>query len=379
MTLVTVWRAPGMPALLGAAVLGFVGFALLLPVAPMWAVHNGADDFGAGLVNAVLMACTVLAQLSVGLVLRRLRWPVTLAIGLALLGAPAIAHLVAHDLPAVLLLAALRGLGFGILTVYGVDGIAGLFAQEQRGRAAGAYGLAIAATQFVLTPMSTWLVHHVGYTPVFVFGSAPLLAVPLALTVIHPVPRPPVQRGEFRRVSRGLLRPVGALVVITAGGGAVLTFAPQFGNAATSFAALLALTGPATLARWLIGGFADRFGATRFIAPMLYLGAAGLAVIAVGISYSPALIIVGSLLLGLAYGGLQNLTLVQAFVTAGGQSRGTVSAAWNVGFDSGTGMGALVVGALATSGSFPMAFVVLAGGCAVMAVIWRPTSAKRAS
>jgi hypothetical protein len=73
-----------MPALLGAGVLGFVGLALLLPVAPMRALHNGADDFGAGLVNAVLMACTVLAQLSVGLVLRRLRWPVTLAIGLAL-------------------------------------------------------------------------------------------------------------------------------------------------------------------------------------------------------------------------------------------------------------------------------------------------------
>src|SRR5690349_5599446 len=174
-TRATVWKAPGMPALLGAAVLGFVGFALLLPVAPMWAVHNGADDFGAGLVNAVLMASTVVAQLSVGLVLRRLQWPVTLAIGLALLGAPAIAHLVAHNLPTVLVLAALRGLGFGILTVYGVDGIAGLFGQEQRGRAAGAYGLAIAAPQFVLTPLATWIVHQVGYTPVFVLATVPLL------------------------------------------------------------------------------------------------------------------------------------------------------------------------------------------------------------
>jgi MFS family permease len=366
-----------MPALLGAVVLGFVGFALLLPVAPMWAVHNGADDFGAGLVNAVLMACTVLAQLSVGLVLRRVGWPVTLAIGLVLLGAPAIAHLAAHNLPTVLLLAALRGLGFGILTVYGVDGIAGLFTQEQRGRAAGAYGLAIAAPQFVLTPLATWLVHQVGYTPVFVLATAPLLAVPLALRFIHPVPRPPAHRGEFRTVSRALVGPIGALVVITAAGGAVLTFAPQFGNAATAFATLLALTGPATLGRWLIGGVADRFGADRFIAPMLYLGAAGLAAIAAGIVYRPALIVLGALLLGLAYGGLQNLTLVQALATTGGQSRGAVSAAWNIGFDGGTGLGALVVGALATSGSFPMAFAVLAGACVAMAFSWRATGRVR--
>ncbi|WP_342744300.1 MFS transporter [Mycobacterium aquaticum] len=373
MTQTTVWRAPGMPALLGAAVLGFVGFALLLPVAPMWAVHNGADDFGAGSVNAVLMACTVLAQLSVGLVLRRLRWPVTLAIGLALLGAPAIAHLSAHNLPTVLLLAALRGLGFGILTVYGVDGIAGLFGQEQRGRAAGAYGLAIAAPQFVLTPVATWLVHHVGYAPVFVLATAPLLGVPLALMFIHPVPRPPTQRGEFRRVSRRLVGPIGALVAITAAGGAVITFAPQFGDTTTAFATLLALTGPATLGRWLIGGPADRFGAHRFIAPMLGLGVAGLAAIAAGILYSPVLIVAGALLLGLAYGALQNLTLVQALAASGGQSRGAVSAAWNIGFDGGTGLGALVAGALATSGSFPVAFAVLAAACAVMALVWSAT------
>jgi hypothetical protein len=47
------------------------------------------------------------------------------------------------------------------------------------------------------------------------------------------------------------------------------------------------------------------------------------------------------------------------------------------GFDGGTGLGALVTGALATSGSFPMVFAVLAAGCAVMALVWSSTGAER--
>lgn len=60
-----------MPALLACAAMGFAGFSLLLPVAPMWAVRIGADNLGAGVVNGLLMLCTVIAQLLVGRLLRR--------------------------------------------------------------------------------------------------------------------------------------------------------------------------------------------------------------------------------------------------------------------------------------------------------------------
>ena len=58
-----------MPWLLSSATLWFAGFALLLPVAPLWVIHGGSDDLGAGLVTGVMMACTVLAQLSMRRVL----------------------------------------------------------------------------------------------------------------------------------------------------------------------------------------------------------------------------------------------------------------------------------------------------------------------
>ncbi|WP_324611230.1 MFS transporter [Mycolicibacterium conceptionense] len=369
----SVWRTPGMPALLGAVTLGFTGFALLLPAAPLWAAHIGADHLGAGLVNTVLMGCTVIAQLLVGRLLRRAGWPITLAVGLVLLGAPAVVHMFAHSLWSVLLLAGLRGFGFGILTVCGVDGIAGLVPAERRGAAIGAYGLSIAAPQFVLVPLAPWLAEQVSFELVFLLAGAPLVAVPLALVRTHPVPRPPAPAGDHLPVSRGLINPIAALVVITAAGGAVTTFAPQFGSAEMAFGALLGLTGTAAVSRWWIGGVADRYGAARFIAPMLGVGAAGLAAIAAGLAGQRAVVvIVGSVLVGVAFGGLQSLTLVQAFAAVGEHARGAVSVAWNVGFDAGTGLGSLAVGAVATATSFPAAFAVMTAACVGVGLMWVP-------
>ncbi|MEV0669527.1 MFS transporter [Mycobacterium sp. NPDC050441] len=369
MTRDSVWRVPGMPALLACAALGFAGFSLLLPAAPMWAVRIGADNLGAGAVNSVLMLFTVVAQLLVGRLLRRAGWAVTQALGLMLLGVPAVLHPLTGSLWQVLLLAALRGLGFGILTVCSVRGIAALIPQERRGRAIGAYGLAIAAPQFVLTPLAPWLAENVSYQLVFTLAAVPLLAVPLAFARPSPslAHEPHSERlGGFG----GLVGPISALVVVTAAGGGILTFAPQLGGATTALGALLAMTGTAALARWLIGAVADRHGPARFIAPMLGVGAAGLAVIAVGIGMGGALVIVGCGLLGIAYGALQNLTLVQAFAATGEHARGAVSVAWNVGFDAGTGLGSLAVGALATSFSFPTAFAVMTAACVGVGLMW---------
>jgi hypothetical protein len=50
------------------------------------------------------------------------------------------------------------------------------------------------------------------------------------------------------------------------------------------------------------------------------------------------------LLAGIAYGGVQNLTLAQAFTVAGEPARATVSIVWNLSFDAGTGIGAFGTG-----------------------------------
>src|SRR5215468_3509647 len=200
----SVWRVPGMGWLLGSAMLWFAGFALLIPVAPLWVIRGGSDDLGAGLVTGVMMACTVLAQLSMRRVLAGLGWRWTLVLGSGLLGLPALGHLATDGLGAVTALAALRGLGFGVVTVCGATAVAAFVEPGRRGRAIGALGLASAAPQFALVPVAPWL------------AVLPALAIPLAWPIARAIAdrdRAPADgrgRGTAAALWRALSGPIAA-------------------------------------------------------------------------------------------------------------------------------------------------------------------------
>jgi MFS family permease len=185
----------------------------------------------------------------------------------------------------------------------------------------------------------------------------------------------------LRRVLAG---PIAALAVITASGGAILTFAPHIlASPVLVFWGLFAFTGAAAASRWAVGGIADRFGPAPAIAPLLFTGAAGLAAIGLradGVhdAAARALVIAGLFVAGIAYGGVQNLTLAQAFTAAGEPARATVSVVWNLSFDAGTGIGAFGTGAIATATSYPVAFAVLALAAALTGGGWAlPRLARR--
>jgi hypothetical protein len=152
---------------------------------------------------------------------------------------------------------------------------------------------------------------------------------------------------------------------------------------ALGFLGLLAFTGAAAASRWAAGGIADRFGATVAIAPLLFTGALGLAGIGLRADSvhdfsGRALVIAGLLLTGVAHGGLQNLTLAQSFNAAGEPARSSVSIAWNLSFDAGTGLGAFAVGVIATAASYSVAFGFLALAVGFTGICWTlPRPARR--
>lgn len=369
----SVWRAPGMPSLLWMTALGFAGYALLLPVAPLWAVEGGSGVAGAGLVTGVLMLATVLGQTAVPAALRRFGWGPVLATGLVLLGAPSPLMLLSDSLPAVLGCSAVRGLGFAVLTVAGSSAVPELVEPARRGRAIGAWGLAIAGPQLVLLPAAPWIVESFGFEPVFLAGALPILGVVPALRLARHLASRPPHAAEHPHASQGaraaflaLFGPVALLLAVTLAGGALITFLPQLSDdAALTGVALLLLTGLTALSRWLVGGPADRFGARRFLWPLVCCTTVGLALTAWAVADPGAerawAMLAGAALVGLAYGGLQNLTLGEAFAAAGPRDTLLASAVWNIGFDAGTGVGAVLVGALAAGVSFPFALLVAAG------------------
>lgn len=364
----SVWRTPGMPALMGMVVAGFSGYALLMPVSPLWATRGGADEAGAGFVTGVFMLFTVLVQLFVPSALRRFGWTPVLVIGLALLGLPSLAHLLSDELWPILAIAAVRGAGFAVLTVCGSSAVAELVEPARRGRAIGAFGLGIAGPQVVLLPAAPWIAEHLGFWLVFLVASAPVLGIIAAVRLgrrldalpPHPDPMHEAHRGLRRYL--GLLPPALLLLGVTLAGGALITFVPQFGvSALVTMIGLLLLTGLAALTRWGVGHLADRVGNARLLWPFVLTTATGMAVTAYAIAEGhDILLLLGMALVGLAYGALQNLTLGVAFEAVARRDQVVASAVWNIGFDTGTGLGAVIVGALATAFAFPPALLFVA-------------------
>ncbi len=360
---------------------GVAGYALLLPTAPLWATRGGADEGGAGLVNAVLMLATVAFQTTVPWALRRLGWRATLVAGVLLLGLPSLAFLLTDQLGWILVASAVRGAGFAVVTVCGATAIAELVDASRRGRAIGVYGLAVAAPQVFLTPSAAWVAEAVDFRVVFVLGALPALAVPFALALGRrldvvagaPVPDSAVVHPGRGRMLLALALPSLVLLAVTTPGGALLTFAPQLGyGALVAMAGLFGLTVAAALSRWLVGGLADRYGPRRFVPPLLALCAAGLVLCGWSLTDSgpgAAGLVAGMTVVGVSYGSLQNLTLVSAFAAVPDRERSVASAVWNIGFDTGTGLGSLVVGFIAAGTSFTVGLLTTAALCVVVAAV----------
>lgn len=379
------WRAPGMPALAVLSVFGFSGYAALLAVAPLWVVGGGATAAGAGLVNGVLLMATVLTQLAVPRSLATWGTGRVLIAGLLLLGAPAPAYLFSDGLGWALGLSAVRGMGFGILTVVGSTVVAQLVPAHRRGAAIGVYGLSVAIPNLLLLPGSVPVVDRWGFGPVFWIAALPVLGIPSALRLAQVLnaadhPRPDRVAGgpsvSLRGLS-GIVAPTVVLFSVTMAGGALLTFAPQLTGASTAALVLLTMSAAAALSRWLIGALADRFGAWPFIAPILAFAGASMVVCAWAVGRDQGVLLVtAATALGLCYGALQNLTLVVAFAAVEPSDLPAASAGWNIGFDAGTASGSVVAGALAAAYSFSVSLNTLAGIC-LLAVVVAVTSAPR--
>lgn len=379
----------------------FANYSLLLSVVPLWAVAGGAGDAGAGGATAVLMLTTVLTQLGVPWLLTRVTHRAALGASAVLLGGPALLYPASADLAAVLAVSAVRGVGFGLVTVVGGALLARLVPPALHGRAVGLYGIAVGAPNLFALAGGVWLAQQVGYGTVFVLGGALPLVALAAVVAMGPEPRRPRPgasgvrgavapatpddpashrgHGSLRRLLLMLVAPWTVMTGAALATGGVYSFLPlalAHAGAAAAPAALFAFSAAVLLGRWLAGVMADRQRRGRLLAPGVVVAAAGLCGTAVAASVASvpvavAAAVTGAFLYGLGFGAVQNETMVGMFARAGASGYGTASAAWNIAYDAGTGAGAISLGLVVEARGYAAAFAaaaVLVAACLPVAL-----------
>ncbi|EOM78578.1 MFS transporter [Rhodococcus rhodnii] len=366
--MVNVLRTPGMLTAMAMAAAAFGGFGLLLPVVPLVIAQSGAGDAIAGATTATFMAATVATQLGAPALLLRFGHRLVLATGCLLLGLPSLLLLPATmpdaggaGIVGVLAVSAVRGIGFGLLTVASAALVAELVPRAQIGRASGLQGIAIAATQMVALPAGLALLGAFGsWAPIVAGAVVPVLAL-VAIGRLPKITTPPgsaVPRGRLVLLPIAVpLAAIGAAAVANGGVTSLLPIAVD-DNPGVSAAVLLALTSAAMIAgRYLSGVMSDRLGPGRVSPPGLVVSALGLAAVAWGVADGlDAALVLGVVVFGFGFGAVQNDSLVSIFAAAGSGRSGQASAVWNIGFDAGTGLGAFALGVVAAAAGYGAVF-----------------------
>ncbi len=372
--------------LLCAATFGaMICFYLLLSVVPQYATSIGASGIGAGLATGALMLSTVATELASPRIIARFGYRGTLASGLALLGAPALALPLAHTMPAILAICLVRGAGLAIIVVGGGSLIARIVPPERRGEGLGIYGMVANVPSILGLPLGVWLAAHAGYPTVFIVAGLAalvgLLAVP-GLPGLEAAKEKPIGvLAGFRMPA--LARPAVVFSATTMAAGVVVTFIPLAAiNASENVVAmaLLVQAATSTFTRWWAGHLGDRHGAAMLLIPGLLLATCGMFAL-IFVATTPA-IMIGMVLFGTGYGITQNASLSLMFERVSPSGYDAVSAVWNVAYDAGIGIGAVVFGVVSTHSGYPVAFAVLATFMlAMLAPAWydwaRPVSPAR--
>lgn len=353
--------------LLVATFLSVSNYATLLSVVPLWAAEGGSGGTGVGATTGVMMGATVVSQLCMSWLFRILSLRSLFAVGAALMGVTTPAYLLSDALGPVLAVSAVRGVGFGMVVVAGSALTAELIPTRLIGKGVGLYGLSTGLPSVVCLPLGVWVAQEVGFAPVFATMTAfSLIAAPIVLGVRRTDPH--AESGGEGTDDDGAprLRPLlpgfVLMIGVSIGLGGLSTFLPlAIAHPLTASVALLAMSIGVNVGRMGVGAISDTIGPGRMVLPAVVAGSVGMAGVAVLAGPGPqAVAPVATFAYGVGFGAVQNETLVVMLNRAGLRGRGLASTVWNMAYDGGAGVGAVLLGAVVALASHEAAFAVSA-------------------
>lgn len=395
----SMWKAPGLIPTLIAVMAAFGGWSLLMPVIPQAIIDAGGGTSLAGAYTGVFMAATVLTQTQTPRLCRALGYGPTMLVSGLFLGVPTILHIFGTGAALVLAVAVLRGMGFGALTVAESALIAELVPMKFLGKASGVLGFAVGLSELLFLPLGLIIADKIGsYAPVYILGAVISLVGSLMALWIPRIKAAPKQgKGGKESVGQPLpgsaatqpspVEHVATWKLVAVPAAAICTIAMGFGGISAFLApaarginpvsgavvaglALSVLGGAQMVLRYFAGIYADKHSeAGRLLIPALVSGLVGLLMMSgvVFLGLSPWLLLVAAVFYGAGFGIVQNEALLLMFARLPRDRTAEASAFWNMSFDSGTGIGSFVLGAVAATAlnPYPAVFACAAGLLAI--------------
>lgn len=373
----SMWKSPGFVAVLVAVAAAFGSFSLLLPVVPLAVLNGGGSSTLAGATTGVFMAATVLTQIFTPAALRKIGYNPVMVFSAFMLGVPAVGYIIGMEPLPVLVVSALRGIGFGALTVAESALVAELVPVRFLGKASGMLGVFIGLSQMLFLPLGLAIGNQWGFDIVYITGAViALVAAGMCLRIPAIKAAAKQQPGKYDYPEEKQARGVAAWKLVLIPALAVSTLSMTFG-AVSSFlpAAVIQLDpvlgavlgglilsiagGSAMVFRYLAGVIADRTGIPgATMIPAQVMAFIGTLLIAVTIyqEWSVWFLAVGAVLFGGGFGMVQNEALLSMFFRLPRSRVSEASAVWNISYDAGTGLGSFLLGIVAATLAYNGAF-----------------------
>lgn len=351
-------RGRAMPAVLWAGGLGFSGYFMMLALAPAMASEYGGD-VAAGTVTTTFMLATVATQVSMSRLLRVHTPQALLRLSLLLLGLPTLAYLLPNVLLLGLAAAALRGIGFGIITIM-TTALVSIYAPEgERGAALGFYGFMTSAAGVVFPALSVFMLgRSQGFISVVVAAALPLFGLAVLKPIKEASPSPVLPAGAQGSSLRSacanwaILLPVLMFVPSAIAYGGLFTFLPRSSSVPT--ASLLFFGGGFAVGRYLGGRLSDRFRTAQIVVGFTLLALLG--VLATAINSDGIGAALFPLCAGLGVGSTATTSLMMVMRALRPGEDGLGSTIWNIFFDIGIAIGGLGLGLLSSNSGYVLAY-----------------------
>jgi MFS family permease len=355
----------------------WINLQALYPALPLYSASLGGSPADNGLATFAAAGAAVLARPFIGTLADRWgRKPVMLLGGVIWIATP-ILYSVSRNVPALIGVRALSGVGIATFTTGFQALIADLAPPERRGEVFGMGGNSMALASLIGPLIGDWLMSQRGFGATFVLAAI-AGALSVAATLVIREPRREIKQIANAAPLSGLLATLayrniraGILAVSPLGMafGAMVTFWPlvaQENHLGTTgaFYSVYAL-GMLTM-QVLAGRLSDRIGRTRVMLPGLLLAGAAFGLIPQAHSDVASLLVAFGCGAGLGIARTAMDALVLDGVPAA--LRGTAVAAEFTINDLWIGLGSVLTGALAGSGGFSTAYGVSGAACILVAI-----------